>query len=56
MKGATPGIVDVYLDDVKKATLDLVASPAVYQVTLWSSGDSHQHHPPYGPGPEHRSA
>jgi hypothetical protein len=38
MKGATPGIVDVYLDDVKKATLDLVASPAKYQVRLWSSG------------------
>ena len=28
MKGITPGIVDVYLDDVKKATLDLYASPA----------------------------
>ena len=33
MKGTTPGIVDVYLDDVKKATLDLYASPAKYQVT-----------------------
>ena len=37
MKGSTPGIVDVYLDDVKKATLDLYASPAKYQVTLWTS-------------------
>ena len=37
MKGVTPGIVDVYLDDVKKATLDLYASSAKYQVTLWTS-------------------
>ena len=37
MKGLTPGIVDVYVDDVKKATLDLYASPAKYQVTLWTS-------------------
>ena len=37
MKGTTPGIVDVYLDDVKKATLDLYASSAQYQVTLWTS-------------------
>jgi hypothetical protein len=37
MKGGTPGIVDVYLDDVKKATLDLYSSPAKYQVTLWTS-------------------
>ena len=38
MKGLTPGIVEVYLDDVLKATLDLYASPAKYQVMLWSSG------------------
>jgi hypothetical protein len=37
MKGSTPGIVDVWIDDVKKATLDLYASPAVYQKTLWTS-------------------
>ena len=37
MKGSTPGIVDVYLDDAKKATLDLYASPAQYQVPLWTS-------------------
>jgi hypothetical protein len=37
MKGTTPGIVDVYLDDVKKATLDLYAATATYQVTLWTS-------------------
>jgi hypothetical protein len=37
MKGSTPGIVDVYLDDVKKATLDLYASPAIYQASLWAS-------------------
>ena len=37
MKGATPGIVDVYLDDVKQVTLDLYASPAKYPVALWTS-------------------
>ena len=46
MKGTTPGIVDVYLDDVKKATLDLYAPTAQYQVTLWTSDDltSGTHH------------
>ena len=38
MKGITPGIVEVYLDDVLKATLDLYAPSAKYQVMLWSSG------------------
>ena len=54
MKGVTPGIVDVYLDDVKKATLDLVASSAVYQVMLWSSGTltNTTHH--MRSGPQHR--
>ncbi len=46
MKGSTPGIVDVYLDDVKQATLDLYASPAKYQVTLWTS-------PTLSEGPHH---
>jgi IPT/TIG domain len=46
MKGSTPGIVDVYLDGVKKTTLDLFASPAVYQATLWTSD-------PLTDGPHH---
>ena len=37
MTGGTPGIVDVYLDDVKQTTLDLYSSPAKYQVVLWTS-------------------
>jgi hypothetical protein len=37
MKGLTPGIVDVYLDNVKKATLDLYASSAQHKVALWTS-------------------
>jgi hypothetical protein len=37
MKGVTPGIVDVYIDDVKKVTLDLYAASAQYLVTLWTS-------------------
>jgi hypothetical protein len=46
MKGTTPGIVDVYLDDVKEATLDLYAPIAQYGVTLWTSDDltSGRHH------------
>jgi len=46
MKGTTPGIVDVYLDNVWKATLDLYAATATYQVTLWTSVDltSAAHH------------
>lgn len=39
MTGITPGIVDVYLDGVKKATLDLYSSTARYQVLHWSSGE-----------------
>jgi IPT/TIG domain len=39
MKGTTPGYVDVYLDGVKKATINLYASVATYQVNLWSTGD-----------------
>jgi len=38
MTGSTPGIVDVYLDDVKQATVDLYSSSAHYQVAAWSSG------------------
>ena len=38
MKGTTTGKADIYLDGVKKATVDLAADPAVYQVKLWSSG------------------
>ena len=37
IKGSTPGIVDVYIDGDKEATLDLYASPAVYQTTLFTS-------------------
>jgi uncharacterized protein YkwD len=38
MKGVTTGIADVYLDGVRKATIDLAASTAKYQVTVWSTG------------------
>ncbi len=38
MTGSTPGIVDVYLDDVWQATIDLYSSPAHYQAVVWSSG------------------
>jgi hypothetical protein len=37
MTGGTPGIVDVYIDDEKKATLDLYSSPPHYQVALYTS-------------------
>jgi hypothetical protein len=39
MKGTTTGIVDIYLDGVKKTTIDLTATTATYQVDLWSTGD-----------------
>ncbi len=39
MKGTTTGIADVYLDGVKVATINLAASTATYQVTVWSTGD-----------------
>lgn len=38
MKGITTGVADIYLDNVKVATIDLAASTATYQVTIWSSG------------------
>ena len=38
MTGSTPGIVDVYLDDVWQTTIDLYSSPAHYQAVVWSSG------------------
>ena len=38
MKGRTGGIVGVYLDGVKKATINLASSTAVYNVRVWSTG------------------
>jgi hypothetical protein len=38
MTGSTPGIVDVYLDDVWKATIDLYSATPQYQVLAWSTG------------------
>ena len=38
MTGSTPGIVDVYLDDVWQTTIDLYSAPARYQAVAWSSG------------------
>jgi hypothetical protein len=39
MKGTTGGIADVYVDDVKVTTgLNLYASAATYQQTVWSTG------------------
>jgi hypothetical protein len=38
MKGTTAGIADVYLDGVKKATVNLAASSASYRVKVWSTG------------------
>jgi hypothetical protein len=38
MTGSTPGIVDVYLDDVWQATVDLYSASAQYQALAWSSG------------------
>jgi len=39
MKGTTTGMVDVYLDSTttKTTTIDLTATTATYQVTLWTS-------------------
>ena len=39
MTGTTLGVTDVYLDGVKKATLNLYASLATYQVAIWSTGN-----------------
>ncbi len=38
MKGTTGGVADVYLDDVKTATVNLSAAQAQYKVNLWTSG------------------
>ena len=38
MKGTTSGIADVYLDGVKKATIDLAALTPSYRVKVWSTG------------------
>jgi uncharacterized protein YkwD len=38
MKGLTTGIAVVYLDGVKKATINLASSTAVYNVRVWSTG------------------
>ena len=38
MKGTTTGIADVYLDGVKKATINLAAPAATYMVNVWSTG------------------
>jgi RHS repeat-associated protein len=38
MTGTTPGVVDVKLDGVLKATIDLYSATAEYQVRAWSSG------------------
>jgi eukaryotic-like serine/threonine-protein kinase len=38
MKGTTTGTADVYLDGVKKATINLAATAATYVVNVWSTG------------------
>ena len=38
MKGTTTGIAVVYLDGVKKTTINLAASTASYLVNVWSTG------------------
>jgi eukaryotic-like serine/threonine-protein kinase len=38
MTGATTGIADVYLDGVKKATINLAATLPTYMVNVWSTG------------------
>jgi hypothetical protein len=38
MKGTTPGVADVYLDDAFKQTIDLSNAVAVYQQNVWSTG------------------
>ena len=44
-KGTTTGIADVYLDGVKKATIDLASLSAAYNMKVWSTGNlpSSQH-------------
>jgi N-acetylmuramoyl-L-alanine amidase len=39
MTGTTTGIVDVFLDGVKMATVDTAAAAAGYQFRLWTTGD-----------------
>ena len=39
MKGTTTGKVDIYLDNVLKASIDTAVTVAAYKVVLWSSGD-----------------
>jgi eukaryotic-like serine/threonine-protein kinase len=38
MKGTTTGIADVYLDGVKRATINLAAAVPTYAVNVWSTG------------------
>lgn len=38
VQGLTPGVADVYLDGVKKATIDLAAAASTYRVNAWSTG------------------
>ena len=38
MKGTTTGKAEVYLDGVKKATINLAATTATYLVKVWSTG------------------
>lgn len=37
MKGTTTGIADVYVDGIKRATVDLASPVAVYQQNVWST-------------------
>ena len=39
MKGTTTGIMDVYLDGVKMASINTAAAVASYRVRLWTTGD-----------------
>ncbi len=52
MKGTTPGIVDVYLDGEKKATLDLYAAPVQYRGDPLYERHAGRRRPSYGPGTE----
>ncbi len=38
MKGTTTGLANVYLDGVKKASINLAATAATYVVNVWSTG------------------
>jgi len=38
VEGLTTGVADVYLDGVKKATVDLAAPESTYRVNAWSTG------------------